>query len=89
MTRLGVVAALWAVFAFVTWNVIFDRHVNVAAVEFTRDQVLRYQNGATPISIHNGFSPSVREAALQATLWVVPILGVGALTTLVSFRRVR
>jgi hypothetical protein len=89
MTRARVVAALWAVFALVAWNVIFDRLVNAAAVEFTRDQILRYQGGATPISIHDGFSPVVRAAALQATLWVVPILGVGAVSTFVSFRRIR
>jgi hypothetical protein len=89
MTRAGVVAALWAVFALVTWNVIFDRLVNVAAVEFTRDQILRSQGGAPPISIHDGFSPVVQAAARQATLWVVPILGVGAASTFVSLRRIR
>jgi hypothetical protein len=89
MTRRAVVATLWAVFAFVTWNVMFDRQVNVAAVEFTRDQILRHQNGTTLISIHDGFSPRVREAVLQATLWVVPILLVGALTVFIPFRRIR
>ena len=89
MTRIGVVAALWAVFAFVTWNVLFDRQVHVAAVEFTRDQVLRSQHGAPLISLHDGFSPRVSDAARQATLWVVPILAVGAVATVVSFRRVR
>jgi hypothetical protein len=89
MARVGIVAALWAVFAFVTWNVLFDRHVYVAAMEFTRDQILRSQNGAPLISIHDGFSPRVSDAARQATLWVLPILGVGALTTFVSFRRAR
>jgi hypothetical protein len=89
MTRRAVVATLWAVFAFVAWNVIFDRQVDVAAVEFTRDQILRHHSGATLISIHDGFSPRVREAALRATLWVVPILLVGALTVVIPFRRVR
>jgi hypothetical protein len=89
MTRVGVVAALWAVLAFVTWNVLFDRRVNLAAEEFTRQQIVRAQNGGSPMSIHDGFSPRVRDAALQATLWVVPILGAGALTTWVSFRRIR
>ena len=89
MARAGVVAALWAAFAFVTWNVMFDRHVYVAAVEYTRDQILRSQNGATLISIHEGFNPRVTEAARQATLWVLPILGVGALMTFVTFRRLR
>jgi hypothetical protein len=89
MTRVGLVAALWAAFAFVTWNVIFDQRVHLAAEEFTREQVVRYQNRTTTISIHEGFSPRVRDAALHATLWVVPILGVGAVTTFVSFRQVR
>ncbi|HUE86579.1 MAG TPA: hypothetical protein VMO26_10925 [Vicinamibacterales bacterium] len=89
MTRVGAVAALWAVFAFVTWNVLFDRQVMVSAVEFTRDQIVRHQNGDALISIHEGFSPSVRQAALQATLWVVPILALGALATFLTFRRVR
>ena len=89
MTRVRLVAVLWAVFAFVTWNVIFDRRVQVAAEEFTVEQVVRHQNGSPTVSIHDGFSPRVRDAALRATLWVVPILGVGALTTFVSFRQER
>ena len=89
MTRVGVVAALWAAFAFVTWNVIFDRHVMASALEFTRDQVVRYHNGDVLLSIHEGFSPSVRQAAVQATLWIVPIMAVGTLTTWLTFRRAR
>ena len=89
MARRAVVATLWAVFAFVTWNVMFDRQVHVAAVEFTRDQILRHQNGAMLISIHDGFSPRVREAAMQATLWVVPILLAGAVSVFIPFRRIR
>lgn len=89
MMRMGVVAALWAVFAFVTWNVIFDRHVLVSAVEFTRDQIVRSQNGDALISIHEGFSPRVRHAAVQATLWVVPVMTAAALTLFLTFRRGR
>jgi hypothetical protein len=89
MTRIGIVAALWATFAFVTWNVIFDRHVMGSAVEFTRDQVVRYQNGDALIPIDEGFSPSVRQAAVQATMWVTPIIAAGALTTILTFRRIR
>jgi hypothetical protein len=61
----------------------------VAAEEFTREQVVRFHNGNVPVSIHDGFSPRVRDAALAATFWVVPILVAGVLTTLVSFRRIR
>lgn len=89
MMRRGVVVALWCVFAFVTWNVIFDRLVATAAVEFTRDQVMRHQGGQPLTSIHEGFSPRVREAALLASLWTVPVVAVGALSIFFSFRRVR
>lgn len=87
MTRVRVVVALWAVFAFVTWNVIFDRYLMASAVEFTRDQIVRHQNGAPLVSIHDGFSPSVRHAARQATLWVAPILAAGALVAFLTGRR--
>ena len=89
MTRIWVIVAWWAVFAFVAWNVLFDRHVMASAVEFTRDQVVRHQSGAALVSIHEGFSPRVRDAAQQATLWVAPILAAGALTVFFSFRRRR
>jgi hypothetical protein len=31
----------------------------------------------------------VRQAAVQATLWIVPIMAVGTLTTWLTFRRAR
>jgi hypothetical protein len=88
MTRVWVVVALWAVFAFVTWTVIFDRYLMASAVEFTRDQIVRHQNGDVLVSIHDGFSPSVRDAARQATQWVAPILAAGALMAFLTRRRV-
>ena len=89
MTRRRVVVVLWCVFAFVAWNVIFDRLVATAAVEFTRDQVMRHQGGQPLTSIHDGFSPRVRDAALLASLWTAPIVAAGALSIFFSFRQVR
>jgi hypothetical protein len=89
MMRRGVVTVLWLVFAFVAWNVIFDRLVADAAAEFTQQQVRRQQAGETLTTIHDGFSPRVREAAVQASLWTAPILVVGAAVIHFSFRRVR
>jgi hypothetical protein len=89
MTRRGLVISLWLVFACVAWNVIFDRLVWTAATEFTREQVLRHQAGDPVTSIHEGFSPRVRAAALHASLWTLPIVAAGAALTFVSFRRVR
>jgi len=85
--RRGVVIALWVAFAFVSWNVIFDRHVATAAIEFTREQILRYQQGTATTSIDVGFSPRVREAALRASLWTSPIVVAGVLSIYFGFRR--
>ena len=86
-TRRGVVIALWIAFAFVTWNVIFDRQVANAAVEFTRDQVVRHQQGIATTSIDVGFSPRVSDAAWRASLWTSPILVAGAVSIYFGFRR--
>jgi len=83
----GVVIALWIAFVFVTWNVIFDRHVANAAVEFTREQIVRYQQGRPTTSIDVGFSPRVRDAAWRASLWTSPIVVAGALSIYFGFRR--
>ncbi len=85
--RRGVVIALWVAFAFVTWNVIFDRHVANAAVEFTREQIVRHQQGKATIPIDVGFSPRVSDAAWRASLWTSPILVAGALSMYFGFRR--
>jgi len=85
--RRRVAIALWATCAFVTWNVLFDRHVANAAMEFTRDQVVRYQQGMATASIDVEFSPRVREAAWLAWLWTTPIFLAGVLSIYFSFRR--
>ena len=89
MTRPRVVLLLWLVCAFVVWNVVFDRYVAIAAIEFTRDQVLRYDRGDTLTTIHDGFSPQVRGAALAASLWVTPIVAAGAAAFYYTRRRAR
>lgn len=73
--------ALWVTFAFVTWNVVFDRSVAEAAVEFTRDQIVRYQQGAPVGSIESAFSPHVRDAAVKADLYAAFVLLCGAVVS--------
>lgn len=87
MSRPVVLAVLWLVCAFVVWNVVFDRQVAVDALDFTREQVLRHQDGRALTSIHAGFSPLVREAALRAAVWTSPILLAGVLAVYFSVRR--
>lgn len=84
MKNRRVVVALWLACAFVTWNVVFDRGVAVAAVEFTRDQIARHQQGEPVAFIDDAFSPRVRAAALEASLYAIAILVVGGV---VVFRK--
>jgi hypothetical protein len=89
MTRPAVVVGLWLAFAFVSWNVMFDRLVSTAATEFAQDQIVRQHSGEALTNIHEGFSPRVRDAALRASLWTTPIVAVGTVALYFSFRRGR
>jgi hypothetical protein len=80
------VVILWLVFAFVTWNVVFDREVTVASLAFTREQVVRYRQGQPVSSIDEAFSPHVRAAALEASGWAGAILVIGAAVLLLTPR---
>jgi hypothetical protein len=75
-SRSGAIA-LWLLFAFVVWNVVFDRRVADAGVEVTRTQILRSQEGLAPSSIEDAFMPRVREAAIDAARWSIVVLVVG------------
>ena len=68
---------MWALAAFVTWNVVFDREVAVAAIEFTRDQILRYDRGEPVHAIEAVFRPEVGRAALVATVWAALVVAGG------------
>ena len=78
---------LWAVLAFVVWNVAFDRQVYIAAVQFTQEQIERDQRGEPVRSIELAFSPRVRAAAWAASGWGVAVLAAGVLLTLAVDRR--
>jgi hypothetical protein len=77
-----VVLALWLAWAFVTWNVVFDRAVAVAGAEFTRDQIARHEQGAPVLFIEDAFSPRVRTAAVYASLYAAAILAAGGVVVL-------
>jgi hypothetical protein len=76
----------WAAFAFVTWNVVFDRHVYLAAVQFTQQQIVRYQNGESVRSIDASFTPRLSDAARRASLWAGSVLAVGVILAFVAGR---
>ena len=78
---------MWAVFAFVTWNVVFDRHIYVASVRFTQDQIEKFQAGQPINSIEKGFRPQVRQAAWEASAWGGSVLAIGVLLGMAGRRR--
>jgi hypothetical protein len=82
MTSRRVLLALWLAWAFVTWNVVFDRAVAVAGAEFTRDQIARHQKGEAVAFIEDAFSPRVGAAAVEASLYAAVILVTGAVVML-------
>jgi hypothetical protein len=86
-TAKTVVVVLWFAFAFVTWNVVFDRHVYVSAVRFTQEQIQRHQRGERVSSIEEAFTPQLRVAALQASMWGGAALAVGLALAGVVLRR--
>lgn len=71
--------ALWALFAFVVWNVAFDRQVSKAAYEFTQQQILRYQRSEPVNTIEEAFRPRVRDAAVLASAWTAGAVSAGLL----------
>jgi hypothetical protein len=78
---------VWAVFALVVWNVVFDRRVYEASVEFTQQQIHAFQAGQPVASIEGAFRPQVRRAALEASAWGGSVLAAGFVLTMVWNRR--
>jgi hypothetical protein len=78
---------LWAAFAFVTWNVVFDRQVYLAAVQFTQQQIDRHQRGEPAGSIASEFRPRLGDAARFASLCGASVLIAGVALTWLADRR--
>jgi hypothetical protein len=87
--RVPVVLILWAILAFVVWNVVFDRRVYEASVHFTQQQVETFQIGQPVASIEAAFRPQVRRAALEASAWGGSVLAAGFALTMVLNRHKR
>jgi hypothetical protein len=77
----------WLAFAFVAWNVMFDRGNYVAGVQFAQTSIELHQQGRQPLTIADGYQPLVRASAARATLGAAVILVAGlALIFLTSTR---
>jgi hypothetical protein len=85
--KVPLVLIWWAVFAFVVWNVVFDRRVYEASVAFTQQQIVNSEMGQPVASIEAAFRPEVRRAAWEASAWGGSVLAAGIVLTMVVKRR--
>jgi len=67
----------WILLAIVVFNVKFDWDVRAANHAFVRSQIVRHQQGLPTLTINDGFTPMVRDAARDAAVWLTAIAGVG------------
>lgn len=81
--------AVWAVFAALSFSVIFDFHTRVAAADFLAAQYQRRARGLPLDTIERGVRPLVRQAARQAAPWPLLIFAIGAGATLAAERHSR
>lgn len=81
--------ACWGLFAFVTWNVAFDREVALAGREFAREQIVRDERGEPVQTLDQAFTPRVHAAALMATGWTALVAAAGTAVVAIGSRRPR
>lgn len=78
---------LWLAFAVVTWHIIFDHKVQVAAKLYLQRQSLHQQGLAPPVTIDEVMRPAVRRAARLATLGSAALAIVGLAAVAYAARR--
>ena len=79
--------ALWILLAVVIFNVRFDWQSRLAGREFVRSQIALQRQGLPLPTINDGFRPLVRQAAVDAGIWLVLIASAGAGLVLAADRR--
>jgi hypothetical protein len=87
--RRRLAVALWAVLAFVVWNVVFDAVMKEAEVDYLTRQALHQAGHGPPVALFAVMRPAVGHAARVAALWAVPLGAAGIAASLLAARRSR
>jgi hypothetical protein len=82
-----VAVILWLVFAFVVWNLIFDRVLVVAGRQYSHDAVVLYRDTGRYLLIDDVMRPAVRHAASLASMVAGGIVIVALVVIRVAARR--
>ncbi|MBS1817422.1 MAG: hypothetical protein JSU08_05815 [Acidobacteria bacterium] len=87
--RRAVVAAvvLWVAFAFVVWNVIFDRMIVLAGRRYSHDAAVLYRSTGRYLLINDVMRPAVSHAAVVASSVAGAIIAVSLVAIAVAARR--
>lgn len=72
--RIGTAIVLWLVFAFVVWNVIFDRIIVLAGRRYSYDAKLLYRTTGKYLLIDTEMRPALAHAVTVASVVAVAIV---------------
>ena len=78
---------LWAVFAIVIFNVMFDWQARTAGLAFIEEQTYRHALLQPLATIENGFRPLVAAASWRAAACSVAVMAAGAALITVAGKR--
>jgi hypothetical protein len=81
--------ALWFLLAIVVFNVTFDWNTRMAGHGFVASQLIRRDQGRPVQTINDGFRPMVRQAAFDASRWLVVIAAAGAVLAYAAGKRAK
>ena len=82
-----VAVVLWLVFAFVVWNVVFDRILVLAGRRYSHDAVTLYRSSGRYLRIDDVMRPAAARAARVASLAAGAIVTTGLALIAVAVRR--
>ncbi len=87
--KTAIAAGLWAVLAFVLWNVLFDRSVEHSTIAFVIERG-HYLAGAGPrVDLAEAMRAGIGRAATHASLFALPCAAMALALAGTAFRRPR
>lgn len=75
--RVRVAAGLWLLLTVVWWMVVYDRLVVLAGRRYSHDAAVAFRESHRYLTIAEGLTPLVRQAARTATTCTLPVLLAG------------
>ncbi len=84
--RIITAVLLWVVFAFLVWNVIFDRLIVLAGRRYSYDATLAFRAGHY-LRIDDAMRPAIAHGVRVASLWAGVVVVVGLVLIRVAAAR--